>query len=135
MTLVEAVKTLAESSALAGKYKIIGAHCLNGCPSPCNVVLAGHGKTRLRFHRLGPDDAASVLDLALLYYGTVNGDISAERLSSGLGGRLAAAVPPLDQSGRPLPQGDARAASDRSRDAIEQDRSSGQTPAVLERDH
>jgi predicted metal-binding protein len=102
MTLVEAVRTLAERSALAGKYKIVGAHCLNGCPAPCNVVLASYGKTRLRFHRLGPDDAASVLDLALLYYGTVDGDISAGRLPSPLSGRLAAAIPPLDQSGRPL---------------------------------
>jgi predicted metal-binding protein len=108
MTLVEALRALAENSALAGKYKIIGAHCLNGCPSPCNVVLASCGKTRLRFHRLGPDDAASVLDLALLYYGMADGDISAGRLSSGLGGRLAAAIPPLDQSGRPLRPGAAR---------------------------
>ena len=132
MTLVEMVKTLAESSALAGKYKIIGAHCLNGCPSPCNVVLAGRGKTRLRFHRLGPEDAASLLDLALLYYGTIDGDISAEQLSSDLGGRLAAAIPPLDQSGRPLRQGAACVSS--SRDTIEQDFTPGQTPTVLKRD-
>ena len=110
MKLVEAVRTLAETWALAGKYGIIGAHCLNGCPAPCNVVLAGHGKMRLRFHRLGPDDATSVLDLAFLYYGTVDGNISAERLWSCLGGRLAAAIPPLDESGRPLRQGDVRAA-------------------------
>ena len=132
MSLVETVKTLAQSSALAGKYRIIGAHCLNGCPSPCNVVLAGPGKTRLRFHRLGPEDAASVLDLALRYYGTIDGDISAEQLSSGLGGRLAAAIPPLDQSGRPRRRGDAFVSS--SRDAIEQDFSPGQPPTVLERD-
>lgn len=102
MMLVEAVKTLAERSAIADKYKIIGAHCLNGCPTPCNVVLAARGKTRLRFHRLVPDDAASVLDLAARYYGTVDGDVSAEQPTPALAGRLAAAIPPLDDSGRPL---------------------------------
>jgi predicted metal-binding protein len=102
LTLVEAVRTLAEGWALGDTYKIIAAHCLNGCPEPCNTVLAAPGKARLRFHRLGPEDAASVLDLASRYYETADGDISAAGLPSDLGGRLAATVPPLDASGRPV---------------------------------
>jgi predicted metal-binding protein len=102
MTFVDAARTLAKDWKLADKYTIIGAHCLNGCPAPCNVVLAGHGKTRLRFHRLGPDDAASVLDLAVLYYETADGEIPVDRLSAGLRGKLAASIPPLDQFARPL---------------------------------
>jgi predicted metal-binding protein len=106
MTFVDAARTLAKDWRLADKYTIIGAHCLNGCPAPCNVVLAGHCKTRLRFHRLGPDDAASVLDLAVLYYETADGEIPVDRLSAGLRGKLAASIPPLDQFARPLRRGD-----------------------------
>jgi predicted metal-binding protein len=102
MTLVEAVRTLAQGWALADKYKIIAAHCLNGCPAPCNMVLAGQGKARLRFHRLAPADAASVLDLARLYYATADGEIPTECLSIGLRTRLAASIPPLDERGRPM---------------------------------
>ena len=97
LVLVEAVRALAGTWALAEKFTILGVHCLNGCPTPCNVVLTAGGKPRLRFHRLGPADAASVVELATFYYGASNGELSLPPL---LRDRLATVVPALDPSGR-----------------------------------
>jgi predicted metal-binding protein len=99
LLLVEAVRALAGTWALADKFTILGVHCLSGCPTPCNVVLAASDKPSLRFHRLGPADAASVVELATLYYSASNGELSLPPL---LRERLAAVVPALDHSGRPL---------------------------------
>ena len=104
MNLVAAVRMLAGGNCFNG-YKIVAAHCLNGCPAPCNVVLAAPAKTRLRFHRLAAEDAALVLEAARIYYGTADGEIAAERLPRELRSRLAASIPALDQSGRPLHRG------------------------------
>jgi predicted metal-binding protein len=101
MMLVAAVRRL--GSPLAGRYRILAAHCLNGCPAPCNIVLAAPGKSRLRFHRLSPEHAASVVEVASLYCGTVTGEIARAALPVDLRDKLAASVPPLDQFGRPLP--------------------------------
>jgi predicted metal-binding protein len=105
MNLVAAVRTLAASWNGAHRYKIMAAHCLNGCPAPCNVILAGPDKTRLRFHRLTAEDAALVLEAAQLYYGTEDGEVPAERLPRALRSRLAASIPALDDCGRPLHRG------------------------------
>jgi predicted metal-binding protein len=102
MNLVAAVRTLAAGWKGAHGYRIMAAHCLNGCPAPCNVVLAGPSKTRLRFHKLTAEDAALVLEAAQLYYGTEDGEVPAERLPHALRGRLAASIPALDHCGRPL---------------------------------
>jgi predicted metal-binding protein len=102
MSLVMAVRGLAANWECAGSYRIMAAHCLNGCPAPCNVILAGPSKMRLRFHRLTAEDAAAVLEAALLYHGTADGEIPVERLPRSLRSRLAACIPALDQSGRPL---------------------------------
>jgi predicted metal-binding protein len=92
LELVEAVRALAGTWALAGKFTILGVHCLNGCPAPCNVTLAASDKPGLRFHRLGPADAAFVMDLAMSYYGASNGEPSLPPL---LRERLAAVLPAL----------------------------------------
>jgi predicted metal-binding protein len=102
MNLVAAVRTLAAGWNGANMYKIMAAHCLNGCPAPCNVILAGPSKTRLRFHQLTAEDAALVLEAAQLYYGTADGEVAAERLPRALRSRLAASIPALDDCGRPL---------------------------------
>lgn len=105
MNLVEAVRTLAVGWDCADRYKIMAAHCLSGCPAPCNVVFAGPGKTRLRFHKLTAEDAVVVLEAAQLYYATDNGEVPAERLPRALRSRLAASIPALDRCGRPLHRG------------------------------
>jgi predicted metal-binding protein len=92
LELVEAVRVLAETWALAEKFTILGVHCLNGCPTPCNVALAASGKPGLRFHRLVPADAAMVMEVATSYYGTSNGELSLPPL---LRERLAAVLPAL----------------------------------------
>jgi predicted metal-binding protein len=102
MNLVAAMRTLAAGWSGAHKYTIMAAHCLNGCPAPCNVILAGPSKTRLRFHKLTAEDAALVLEAAQLYYGTEDGEVPVERLPRALRGRLAASIPALDHCGRPL---------------------------------
>ena len=100
LVLVEAVRALAEAWVLAEKFTILGVHCLSGCPSPCNVALAAGGKPRLRFHRLGPADASSIIELAALYYESSNGE---PRVPPTLRDRLAAVVPALDLADRPSP--------------------------------
>jgi predicted metal-binding protein len=105
--LVEAVKRLAEQWPLAEQFRIVGAHCLNGCPSPCNVVLAAPGKWRLRFNQREPGDAAAVLELATRYYRCADGDLANCDVSGVVEGSLAASVPPMDDYGRPVRGGDA----------------------------
>jgi predicted metal-binding protein len=98
LVLVETIRALAEVWELAEKFTVLGVHCLNGCPSPCNVTLAARGKPRLRFHRLGPTDASSIIELAALYYKASNRE---PQVPPTLRDRLAAVVPALDLTGRP----------------------------------
>jgi len=92
LLLVDGVRALAGASSLAAHFTILGVHCLGGCPAPCNAVLAANGKASLRFHRLSPADAPSIVEVAALYYRASSGECS---LPPALRARLAAVIRPL----------------------------------------
>jgi predicted metal-binding protein len=68
-------------------------NCLAGCKNPCNVALAGNGKPRLRFSRLGPGDGENVIEAAKIYGRSAHGELTADELPAALRDRLSARSP------------------------------------------
>lgn len=73
---------------------LIRAPCLSGCLSPCNVALRCSGKYSLRFSRLGPDDAESVVAFASAYAESSTGEISEADWPERLRGNRTVNTPP-----------------------------------------
>ncbi len=92
--LADRIKDLAEDWPLADKIRIRAVNCLGGCPKPCNVSLGAPGKTRVRFSRLGPDDAPAVLEVAGAYFASPDGEMDPEQVPESLRTRLSALSPP-----------------------------------------
>lgn len=92
--LANRIKDLAEDWPLAEKIRIRAVNCLSGCPNPCNVSLGAPGKTRVRFSRLGPDDAPAVLEVAGAYFANRDGVLAPEQVPESLRDRLSALSPP-----------------------------------------
>ena len=93
-TLADRVKALARDWPARDQVNIRVIACLGGCPNPCNIAIAGTGKTRLRFSRLGPADAEAVLTLAERHLASADGDLAADDVPDGLRGRRTARTPP-----------------------------------------
>lgn len=92
--LANQVKKLARSCAAREHVNIRVITCLGGCPNPCNVAVTGPGKTRLRFSRLGPADAAAVLALTERHLASADGDLAADEVPEDLRGKQTARTPP-----------------------------------------
>lgn len=93
--LITAVRRLLEDGTLA-KYRLAlrQVHCLNGCPSPCNVSLRGQAKYTLRFSRLTPAHASAVVAFYHAYVAAESGDVPEEQWPEGLQGKLTVRTPP-----------------------------------------
>lgn len=76
------------------RLHFIKVPCLNGCLSPCNVALRASGKFNLRFSRLEPEDAASVLDFARTYLDHATGDVPEDEWPVALRGKRTVRTPP-----------------------------------------
>ena len=74
--------------------RLIKVPCLNGCLNPCNVALRASGKYNLRFSRVGPGDAAAVLDFARIYLGHLTGDVPEAEWPEALRGKRTVRTPP-----------------------------------------
>lgn len=92
------------ADAVAERLRVAGleAHavhrtvlCLNGCPRPCTVALRAPGKYSLRFGRLTPADAESIVDFLLAYSASPDGDVPREHWPAVLGDKLTMRTPPL----------------------------------------
>ena len=95
--LAEAVKRQLEldGDGVGGSaLRFLQVPCLNGCLNPCNVALRASGKFNLRFSRLEPDDADSVLELARAYIGHPTGDVPEEEWPEALRGKRTVRTPP-----------------------------------------
>lgn len=68
-------------------------NCLAGCKSPCNVVIDGGDKFRLRFSHLTPDDIAGLLEVAERHRASTDGKLGGTDLPASLRGRLTASAP------------------------------------------
>ena len=67
---------LADAMRRAGTAVAIRTvECLNGCPHPCAAALRTPGKTIIRFSDLGTDDAPALLDTAIHYAASADGEI------------------------------------------------------------
>lgn len=66
-----------------------GVQCLGGCPADGVVALDGPGMTRVRFTRLGADDAAAVVEAAAAHAGSSTGDPADWVMPDSLAGRLS----------------------------------------------
>ena len=91
--LLDTVKAATSGWPLADAFLILGVQCLSGCPSPCNVTLEADDKPRVRFRHLGPQDAATVLELAALYYRSVQ-DSFLDSLPAERRGKIGSITPP-----------------------------------------
>ncbi|MFN0042827.1 MAG: DUF1636 family protein [Alphaproteobacteria bacterium] len=76
-----------------GGVPLRGTACLNGCPSPCNASVRGHGKALLRFSRLAPEDAPALIRMARLYLRHKTGDLTEKELPEALRAKLTARAP------------------------------------------
>lgn len=76
-----------------GDVVLRGTACLNGCPSPCNASVRGHGKALLRFSRLTPADAPALIRMAQLYLRHKTGELAEKDLPEPLRGKLSARAP------------------------------------------
>jgi len=76
------------------QINLIRAPCLSGCLSPCNVALRCAGKYSLRFSRLGPDDAESILAFAAAYAQSATGEIPEQGWPAVLRGNRTVNTPP-----------------------------------------
>lgn len=76
------------------RLHLIRVPCLNGCLNPCNVALRASGKYNLRFSRLGPGDAAAVLDFAGAYLDHPTGDVPEAEWPEALRGKRTVRTPP-----------------------------------------
>jgi predicted metal-binding protein len=72
-----------------------GTACLNGCPSPCNASVRGHGKALIRFSRLTPEDAPALVEMARNYLKHKTGDLGAKDLPERLRPKVSARAPVL----------------------------------------
>jgi len=81
--------------ASGGGIPLRGTACLNGCPSPCNASVRGHGKALLRFSRLTPEDVPALVRLARLYLKHKTGDLSEQDMPESLRSKLSARAPGL----------------------------------------
>ncbi len=79
-----------------GDVPLRGTACLNGCPSPCNASVRGHGKALLRFSHLTPEDAPALIRMARLYLKHKTGDLSEKELPDSLRAKLSARAPVLN---------------------------------------
>lgn len=79
-----------------GGVPLRGTACLNGCPSPCNASVRGHGKALIRFSRLTPDDAPALVRMARLYLKHRTGELADADLPESLRAKLSARAPALN---------------------------------------
>jgi predicted metal-binding protein len=91
--LLDAVKAASRGWPLSDAFLILGVQCLSGCPSPCNIALEAEDKPRVRFRHLGPEHAATVLELATLYYRSVQ-DRFLDSLPAEQRGKIGSITPP-----------------------------------------
>ena len=80
--------------ALAGaEVRVRHVPCLGGCPNAGNVAVDGPGKPRVRFSRIGVDDAADLLDAARRYDASPSGAPGDWEVPAGLAARVTAVSP------------------------------------------
>lgn len=88
---------LSRAVAAEGRDRGIGVRaveCLNGCPHPCTAALRASGKCVLRFSGLTPADAPELIEVALCYADSCDGDIPKSALPARLRDRLSLKVAP-----------------------------------------
>lgn len=83
----------AELAKAGGDVPLRGTACLNGCPSPCNASVRGHGKALLRFSHLTPEDAPALLRMARAYLKHKTGELAEKDLPDSLRAKLSARAP------------------------------------------
>jgi predicted metal-binding protein len=91
--LYEAVEAAVAKSG--ADVPLRGTACLNGCPSPCNASVRGHGKALIRFSRLTPEDAPALIAMARAYLRHKTGELSAKELPETLRAKVSARAPVL----------------------------------------
>ena len=80
--------------ALAGAdVRVRHVPCLGGCPNAGNVAVDGPGKPRVRFSRIGVDDAEDLLDAARRYDASPSGSPGDWEVPAGLAARVTAVSP------------------------------------------
>lgn len=92
--LSDTVRMLLDQLPLAERLVLRRVPCLSGCLSPCNAALRGSGKASLRFSRLQPSDAQSLLDVAAAYVDSIDGDLPDDSIHAALRDHLSARTPP-----------------------------------------
>lgn len=93
-TLYDAIE--AANDAAGGLVPLRGTACLNGCPSPCNASVRGHGKALLRFSKLAPEDAPALIRLAQAYLRHKTGELGEKELPESLRPKVSARAPALN---------------------------------------
>jgi len=92
--LADAVEPLLGAHGLGEDFAVRRVSCLGGCLSPCNVALRGQRKYSLRFSRLEPANAPSVVALTLAYVASPDGDLAEDALPADLRDRRTVRTPP-----------------------------------------
>jgi len=89
----------AANDAVGGHVPLRGTACLNGCPSPCNASVRGHGKALLRFSKLSIEDAPALIRLAQTYLKHKTGDLPEKDVPETLRAKVSARAPVLNPGG------------------------------------
>ena len=77
--LLEAVKRLRRERGLKEVFKVEGVRCLKCCDQPCALELSGKKRSTYTRVDVGIDDAAAVVDAAVLYAALQPGEELTER--------------------------------------------------------
>ena len=89
----EMVRACKKASAdKGGSIAVRSVECLNGCPQPCTAALRTPGKTLVRFSELVPDDAAALIEVAMMHAESETGDLPVDALPDRLRNKIAGQV-------------------------------------------
>ena len=88
-------------ASLASPVMVRTVVCLNGCPHPCTAALREPGKCVIRFSELTTEDATALLDAAMLYSNSADGDIPIKALPARLQRKVSGRIPAIGRGRLP----------------------------------
>ncbi|MDJ0957399.1 MAG: DUF1636 domain-containing protein [Arenicellales bacterium] len=92
--LGDAVDETLGRMGLSSELALRRVNCLNGCLNPCNIALRAPDKYNLRFSRLTPQSAASLVQFAIAYMQSSDGIVPVESWPDELKGNQTVCTPP-----------------------------------------